>query len=380
MTLRIRQVTNSRQLARFVDVPWHIYDPEAHPQWVPPLRKQVRDVLDRRNPFYRHAAIKMWIAEEEGRPVGRIAAIENRAHNEFHGDHVGFFGFFECVDRQEVADALLELAGGWLQARGLEVLRGPMSPSTNHDCGLLVDGFEHRPSFLTTWNPSYYAGLMERAGMAGVKDLVSYYLHNDEAIHPVPPIIARSAERTRERSGIAFRSIDLSRFPAEIDRIWSVYQDAWEKNWGFVPVSREEFDHIAGDLKPLLVDDLVFLAEVDGHTVGFMLILPDYNEILARIPDGRLLPTGWLKLLVGKKRVQSGRVMAAGIREAYRNSGVFTLFVDEMIRRGRAYDVRGTDASWILEDNRALRDPLERFGVEVTRRWRIYERPLDASA
>lgn len=377
MALRIQQVTNNRQRARFIDVPWRIFDGDRHPQWVPPLRKQVRDLLDRRNPFYRHAAIKMWIAEDDDRPVGRIAAIENRAHNEFHEDRVGFFGFFDSVDRQEVADGLLELAGGWLHARGLEAMRGPMSPSTNHDCGLLVEGFEHRPSFLTTWNPPYYAGLMEGAGMRGVKDLVSYYLADDE--REIPPVILRAAERARERSGISFRSIDLSRFGEELDQIWRVYQDAWEKNWGFVPVSREEFDHIAGDLRPLLSEQFVFLAEVDGEVVGFLLAVADYNEVLTRIPDGRLFPTGWLKFLLGRSRIRTGRVMAAGIKAAYRNSGVFTLFVDELLRRGRAYGVRGTDISWILEDNRALRDPLDRFGVPQTRRWRIYERALDGS-
>ena len=379
MTLRILPVETRRDISRFIDVPWHIYDPDEHPQWVPPLRSQVRDLLDaRKNPFYQRAAIKMWIAMDGDRPVGRIAAVENRAHNMFHDDRVGFFGFFESVDRQDVADGLLELAGGWLGARGLDTMRGPMSPSTNHDCGLLVRGFRWRPSFLTTWNPRYYAELMDGANMVGVRDLVSYFLPNDDEKVRVPEAVKKSAQRAREKADLTFRSIDLSRFEEEVGRVWEIYQSAWEPNWGFVPVSRAEFAHIAKELKPLLVDDFVFFAEVEGEPVGFMLVVPDFNQVLARIPDGRLFPTGFLKILLGKKKIRTGRIMAAGIKEQYRVRGIFALFVDELKRRGEAYGGLGTDASWILEDNRALREPLEALGARVTRRWRIYERTLQA--
>ncbi len=378
MTLQIFPVEGRRAISRFIDVPWHIYDPAEHPQWVPPLRRQVRDLLDaRRNPFYERAAIKLWMAVDDDRPVGRIAAIENQAHNQFHDDKVGFFGFFESVDRQEVADGLLELAGGWLRARGLNTMRGPMSPSTNHDCGMLIRGFRWPPSFLTTWNPRYYPELMDGTGMVGAKDLVSYFLPNDDDRLKIPEGIRRAAQRARERGGISFRSIDLSKFAQEVDRIWEVYQSAWEPNWGFVPVSKAEFTHIAGDLKPLLVEDFIFFAEVDGEPVGFMLVVPDFNQVLARIPNGRLFPTGFLKILLGKKKIVTGRIMAAGIKAEYRTRGIFPLFIDELKRRGQAYGGLGTDASWILEDNRALRDPIEALGAKVTRRWRIYDRSLD---
>lgn len=379
MSVRIVRLEGPRGVKRFIDVPWHVHDPAVHPQWVPPLRIQVRDLLDtRKNPFYERADIALWMVEEDGRPLGRIAAIENRAHNEFHGDRVGFFGFFECVDRQDVADALLDAAAAWLARRGLTSMRGPMSPSTNHECGLLVEGFEASPSFLTPWNPPYYAALMAGAGMDGVKDLVGYFLPNDDDLLPIPRAVRRIADRVRERSGLTFQAVDLKDFEAVVEQVWSVYSDAWEDNWGFVPVAREEFWHIARELKPVLVDQSVFLAAVDGEPVGFMLVVPDLNRILARIPDGRLLPTGIFKLLLGKKRVRVGRIVAAGIKAPYRkNRGIFPLFIDELKRRGTEFGGTGTDASWILEDNRALRDPLEAMGARVNRRWRIYERPVE---
>lgn len=371
------RVDGRRGLARFVDVPWHVYDPGAHPQWVPPLRSQVKELLDDRgNPFYRTASRALFVAEREGRPVGRIAAIENRAHNDFHNDRVGFFGFFECVEDQAVADALLKEASGWLKERGLTAMRGPVNPSTNYDCGVLVRGYRWQPSFLTTWNPRYYPVLMEGAGMAGVKDLVSYFIPVDEERAPLPESVKRQAQRARARSDVTFRDLDLRHFWDEVDRFWSVYASAWENNWGFVPVTRDEFTHLAKDLRHLVVKDFVFVAESKGETVGFLLVVPDYNYVLKRVANGRLLPTGIFKLLLGKKRLKIGRVMAVGIKPEYRKRSVLALFLDELLQRARAYDAVGADASWILEDNIQMRTPIEALGGKVTRRWRIYERPV----
>lgn len=379
--LRVQQVEGRRGTSRFIDVPWRVLDRRAWPQWVPPLRAQVADLLDdRRHPFYERAARALFVADRGGRPVGRIAAIENRAHNDFHGDRTGFFGFFECVDDQEVADALLESAAGWLEARGLEAIRGPMSPSTNYDCGTLVDGFDAPPTFLTTWNPPYYPVLLERAGLGCVQELLSYWIDVTEHRPPVPDRLRALADRARARSGITFREVDLGHFHEEAERIWKVYSSAWSENWGFVPVTHREFRHLARDLRHLLVPQFVLIAEAAGEVVGFILVVPDYNEVLARIGNGRLLPTGLFRILRARSRLRRGRVMVLGIRPEFRGGSILPLFFDELIRRGNAYGAIGTDASWILAGNKGMRAPLEAIQAPVTRRWRIYERPLAPGA
>ncbi len=316
------------------------------------------------------------MAEVDGRPVGRIAAIENRAHNDFHDDRVGFFGFYESIDEPEVTGALLDAAAAWLGARGLDTVRGPMSPSTNYDCGMLADGFDARCTFLTTWNPPYYPSLMERSGMTGVQDLVAYFIRLDKERPPLSRRFVRLVERSRKQTGITFRSADLKHFWSEVERLWSVYGSAWEDNWGFVPVTREEFRHMAKDLRHLLVDDFMIVAEVDGDAVGFILVVPDYNEVLQEIGNGRLFPTGIFRLLFAKRRLRVGRIMAAGIRPAYRGASILPLFFDELVRRGAAYGGVGADASWILADNKLMRAPLDEIEAEVTRTWRIWERPI----
>jgi hypothetical protein len=378
--IEIVPVTSRRDLRRFVDVPWTLFDRTRHPQWVPPLRSTVLDALDRkRHPFYRDADRALFLALRAGKVVGRIAAIENRAHNRFHVDRVGFWGFFECANDQEAADALFDAATKWLGARGLDVLRGPMNPSTNYECGLLIDGFEHRPSFMTTWNPPYYETLCDRSGMRKAKDLVAYYIPMGDQRWTMPPAFERLAERALKKSKVAFRDLDLRKFDQELEICWDVYNSAWERNWGFVPMSKEEFVHTARDMKPLLNPRYAFAADVDGATVGFMLAVPDYSAVLQRIGSGRLFPTGALRLITAKRRIHEWRVMALGLRPEYRARGILPLFAWEAYRRGREAGEQGAEASWILEDNEPMKRPMEAMGTNVYRRWRIYDRGIRAS-
>lgn len=380
MPIEVVPVSSRRDLRRFVDVPWTLFDRTRHPQWVPPLRGAVRDALDRKkHPFYRDAERELFLAQRNGKTIGRIAAIENRAHNRFHDDRVGFWGFFECANDQEAADALFAAATRWLGGRGLDVLRGPMNPSTNYECGLLVDGFQHRPSFLTTWNPPYYATLCDRAGMRKAKDLVAYFIPMGDPAWVMPPAFERLAERALKKSKVAFRDLDLTRFEQELEVCWDVYNSAWERNWGFVPMSKDEFVHTARDMKPLLNPRYAFAAEVDGTTVGFMLAVPDYSGVLQRIGSGRLFPTGALRLLTGKRGIRDWRVMALGLRPEYRARGILPLFAWEGYRRGREAGEQSAEASWILEDNEPMKRPMEAMGTNVYRRWRIYDRGIRAS-
>ena len=377
MTLSINRVASRGDLRRFIGFPYRMYDARRHPNWVPPLRLAVSDALDeRKNPFYREAARALFLAERGGEVVGRIAAIENRTHNRFHEDRVGFWGFFECVDDQAVADALFAAAEGWLAERGLTVMRGPMTPSTNYECGLLVDGFEHRPTFMTAWNPPYYDALCTRAGFAKAKDLLAFWFDGETTGYALPEFVARQAERALAGGPLTFRDMDPGRFDEEVAGLWATYNDVWERNWGFVPMSRAEFVHMAKDMKSLLDPRFAFVAEVGGEAVGFMLALPDYNEVLVRNRSGRILPLGGPLMLWGKRRIRNMRVMALGVRRAARSRSILALFTHEIMRRGKLYGKNGAEASWLLEDNQLIVKPMRAMGARERMRWRVYDRPV----
>jgi hypothetical protein len=318
---------------------------------------------------------RLFIARRDGRLVGRIAAIENRAHNAFHGDRVGFFGFFESVNDVDVTRALVGQASEWLAARGLTAMRGPMNPSTNHDCGLLVDGFDVHPQFLTSWNPPYYEALLRGAGFETAKDLVGYWLPFAESSYRLPENFRRLAERATARANLVFRDLEPRRFWDDVEICWAIYNSAWERNWGFVPMSRDEFLYMAKELRPVLLEKFAFVAEVNGVPAGFMLSAMDMNLIFKHIPSGRLLPTGIFKLIAGRRRIRSGRVLALGIKEEFRTRSILPLFLYEAARRALAWGYSGGEASWILDDNYAMRQPLESLGGRLHRRWRILDRP-----
>ncbi len=379
MSLEILQVDGRRGTGRFVDVAWRVHDQPASSGWVPPLRAMVKDGLDARgNPFYQEAERALFIAERNGRPVGRLAAIENRRHNDHHQDRVGFFGFFDCRDDQEAANALFKKAEGWLADRGLNAARGPVCPSMNHESGVLVDGFERPAVVMTAWNPSYYDALIGRAGYAKARDLLGYHLPSgDEGA--IPDRLSRIAERTLQRTRLVFRKWDFGSMEEEVRNAFEIYCDAWDGNWGFVPPSWDEFWHIAKDLKSVMHPDFAFVAELDGTSVGFIMIIRDMNRVLRHIPSGRLWPWNIARLLLGLPKILSGRIVLLGLRPEYKNRGFFPLFAYEISRRATRIGAEGAEASWILEENEALRAPLEGMDLEPYKRWRIYEKSLEVS-
>lgn len=383
MTVDIIPVETSRDLRRFVDLPWRLHDRTKYPQWVPPLRIAVRDALNTKsNPFYRTADRQLFLALRNGKPVGRIAAIENRAHNEFHGDRVGFFGFFDCEGVQATANALFAAAETWLRERGRDTMRGPMNPSTNHECGLLVDGFGEHPMIMTTWNPPYYAGLLDAAGFSKAKDLIAF--HFDVTADPparLPERYTALANRALRGKSLRFRDLNLKDFANEVDRCWEIYNSAWERNWGFFPMSRESFLHEAQVLKYIVNPRFAFIAEVDGQPAGCMIVVPDFHHAFKAVGNGRLFPSGLFKILSAKRRITSGRLMILGAKEEYRRHGIFALFAFELERRYHAYGWSTLEASWILEDNDKLNRPLRDIdNSREYRRWRIYDRQIPPPA
>ncbi|MBI3544907.1 MAG: N-acetyltransferase [Deltaproteobacteria bacterium] len=374
--IQIVEVANDdkRGVKKFIDLAWRVFDPKEHPQWVPPLRMAVKESLDtKHNPFYKRCDIQLFIAEKDGKAVGRIAAIDNHAYNEFHKDKLGHYGFFESIDDQEVADALFNAAAEWVKKRGLRAMQGPMNPSTNHECGLLVRGQSQHPTIMTTWNPKYYETLHDKAGLKQAKDLVAYYLPTDK-MSALPPKVVAYAERIKKESRISFRDFDVKNFQREVEMCFDIYNSAWEKNWGFFPMTREEFFFAAKDMKMLLDPNFAFIAEVDGKPAGFMLALPDINWVLKRIPNGKLFPTGIFKLLIGKKMLKTVRILTLGVKPEFRGGGIFAAFTYESFLRANRVGLLGGEASWILEDNVAMNKPWLDLGAPLYRRWRIYER------
>jgi len=375
--IRIREVSGKKGTDEFIDVMWKIYDQKRFPQWVPPLRMSVYENLDTvKNPFFKRAEMQLFIAEKDGKPVGRIAAIENRGHNEFHNEKTGFYGFFESIEDQEVANLLFQTAEAWIKNRGLTKMQGPMNPSTNHECGLLVRGQSQHPTIMTTWNPKYYEELHDRYGLSKAKDLVAYIIAREKNAGLPEKVVSYVKRLRAQNSRVTFRDFNLKDFENEVDRCFEIYNSAWEKNWGFFPMTREEFKFAAKDMKMILDPRMAFVAEVDGKPAGFMLALPDLNHVFKRIPDGRLFPTGIFKLLIGKKMVKQTRIVTLGVKPEFRGSGIFALFTFEAFERAHKYGYLAGEASWILEDNVAMNKPWTDLGAPLYRRWRIYEKTL----
>jgi GNAT superfamily N-acetyltransferase len=373
--VRAHPVASRRELAAFIAFPYALH--RGDPCWTPPLRRDVAAQLSRaRNPFFAHGEAAYFLARREGRVVGRIAAVHNRLHNEVHGDRVGFFGFFDCRDDAPAAAALFEAAAGWLRPRGLDTLRGPASFSTNDECGLLVDGFDTPATLMMPHNPRYYVDLVEGAGFAPAKDLLVY----QRAATALPERLAEGARLLQKRYGISVRGIDMKRFAAEVEAIKRIYNQAWERNWGFVPMTDAEIDHLASQLRPVVVSDLVLFADRAGETIGFAVALPDLNVALRRNPSGRLFP-GLLKVLwAARTAVRRVRILLLGIVPAWRGKGVDALLYKAVWERARALGTTWGEAGWILEDNQPMRNGLTRMGFEVYKTYRLYDRPLAAPA
>jgi len=332
----------------------------------------VRTLLSpKKNPFFEHAAAQYFVGTLEGRTVGRIAAIKNDAHNREHDDQVGFFGFFECIDDQNVANALFNAAAEWLRGKGCDTMRGPMSPSVNDECGLLVDGFTTPPALMMPHNPTYYVTLVERAGFTKAKDLICY----QSTYTDMPERLVRGARIVAQRKGVTLRALNMKRFKEEVELVKQLYNAAWEKNWGFVPLTNAEIDHLAKQLKPVVVPDIVCFAEKDGKPIGFAVALPDLNVALKKNPSGRLFP-GLLKILWAARKIHRCRILLLGTIKEYRGTGVDALMYGWIWEKGTARGYDWGEAGWILEDNTAMNNAIGRIGFVPYKTYRVYDRPL----
>lgn len=375
-SVEIRPVTTRGELRAFIKLPWRLYRNE--PRWVAPLLMDVKKRLDqKRNPFFKHAQAQYYLAWRDGRPVGRISAHVDRNLNEFQGNDWGLFGWFECEDDSETARALLAAAEAWLRERGCGRMVGPMDFTTNDECGLLIEGHERPPIILCPWHHPYYQPLLEQGlGLEKAMDLYMWSLHISGR-NKVHPAIWEMADKLETEHGIVCRNFRKKDLHAEVTRFLEVYNSAWERNWGFVPLTEEEVRHYAKDLKPVLDENWAMVAERKdtGEVVGAALTLPDYNQVLAKL-NGRLLPFGWITALRERKKVDAVRVFALGVKPEYQHTGVAARFYQMHFDAAERTPQKGGEMGWILEVNKPMNRAMEGMGGEIVRRYRVYEREL----
>jgi GNAT superfamily N-acetyltransferase len=365
----VHPVISDQDLDFFLRLPWRIY--RGDPHWVPPLLVEQRQLLTGQHPFFEKAEIRLFLAREGNEVVGRIAAILDRHFLELHQDPVGFFGFFECLGDAGNAAGLLAAAQEFLRGKGMRAIRGPVNPSMHHPCGLLVEGFDSPPTFLMPYNPPRYQALLEAAGCQKVKDLLAYTLR---IWTEAPRKVLRSAEEAR-RKGIVVRPVDVKRLEEEAQIIREIYNTAWQRNWGFTPMTQAEAQWMAKHLKPLILPSLSLIAEAEGSPVGFLMLLPDYNQALRHL-NGRLGLLGLLKFLWYRRRIRDVRLLLLGVRPEYRAKGVDSLLHLTAFQALKKQGFIQAEISWVLEDNWIVMRMAEQLGGALYKRYRIYELPV----
>ncbi len=370
MPVIIEAVTTRSDFAEFIKLPYRLH--KHHPAWVPPLISETKDVLNKKkHPFYKHAESQLFIAHKDGKTVGRIAGVIDQNYIKTCGTQVGQYGFFDCVDDMETAGMLFDQAGKWLKSKGMEKMLGPTNPSMNDELGVLMDAFDIPPAVKMIWNPDYYPKLYETAGFKKAMDLCAWEITADQ----VSKRMLKLGEAILKRGRVKLRHPNMKNFDAEIQIFRSIYNRAWTENWGFVPWTEEEFEHLAKSLKQVIDPDLALIAEVNGEAVGFSLILPDLNVALKRI-NGRLFPLGLIKLLWHSRKINQARAVIMGVLKEYRSLGIDTAFYYQTYQIATRKGYNRGELSWVLENNKAMNRVLKIIGARKYKTYRLFERPL----
>jgi ribosomal protein S18 acetylase RimI-like enzyme len=370
----VRLSRASRDIDRFLQVSYTIYRDDPH--WVAPLLMDLKKVFTDENPLFQHASMELWVATLEGRDVGRIAGIIERPQQNGPPPKEASFGFFECINDSEVSNRLFQEAFNWARKEGVQSVLGPMNPTTNDECGLLIDGFDSPPVFMMTYNPEYYVKLVEVQGFTKAKDLLAFMI--DLSTIPMDRL-TRIAGKVRQRNaGIAFRPILRKTLQKDLGKVKEIYNEAWQDNWGFVPMTDAEVDFLAARLKPMLMEGLVWIAETESEPVGFLLATPDFNVAFKPLNGHLLTPKllGFIPYLLGWKLPPRTRVLTLGVKNKYRGRGLESAMLIEGLKVGFDAGFKESEASWILEDNVMMCRMLESIGGRVYKTYRIYEKAL----
>lgn len=370
--IQIVPVNSRRDLDRFIKFPWKVYRGDGY--WVPPLISERKRFLDtRKNPFFNHAQVRLLLAYRNKEVLGRIAAVVDNHYIRYSNEKAGFFGLFECLPDYLVGNVLLQETVGWLRSKGMELVRGPMNLSTNHECGLLIEGFDSSPVFMMPYNPLYYRNYLERYGFKKAKDLYAYYMDFGSYEKGA---LERKLERALSQRSFRVRPVNLADFENEARRVKEIYNSAWGNNWGFVPVTDEEFWYMAKELKKILIPELALIAELHDKPVGFALTVPDINQVLRRL-NGRLFPFGIFKWLYFSRKIDLFRGLILGIMEGYRHIGLDLLLYMRLAEQAKKKGYLKWEISWILEDNAAVNNVLrKRLNAKLYKKYRIFEKRL----
>lgn len=368
----ISVVETADEKKQFIEFPYHHYESDNY--WVPPLKLEQKKLLDtEKNPFYKNADIELFLAYHNNRLVGRIAAIIDHRYNEYHNTKTGFFGFFECAKREQTARLMFRVVEDWLKARGMEKIEGPTNPGMMDEIGVLVEGFTKYPSILMPYSKEYYDSLLKSVGLTKEMDLFTYEVNQDnvdrERMNRAVEIVSRRLP------GIKVRKIRLKKIGEEIKIIQEIFNAAWKDNWGFIPLSTEEFEYLAKDLKTIVDDNFAHIAEVDGRPVAFSVALPDYNQVFKTM-DGTLFPTGIFKLLWNRRKINRIRTALMGVIPEYQGKGIDALLHREAIENGRVYNKYASEIGWILESNIQMNRVAEKIGGVHDKTYRMYSKPL----
>ncbi len=369
--IHIEKVKTKKEFKKFIYFPWKVY--KNNPNWVPPLIMDLKEKLNKKkNPFFEHADMELFLAYKDNEVTGRIAAILDENHNEIHNEKIAFFGFYESFNDSETAARLLNKASEWGKERGMEVLRGPMNPSMNDECAFLLEGFDSPPVIMMTYNPPYYLELMEKCELVKAKDLYAFYMTRD---HKTAEQVEAIVENARKKINVKIRTINMKNLAEEVKRIQFIYNNAWEKNWGFVPWTENEMSHMVKKLKQIADPRIVILAEDKDKPVGFAIGLPNYNEVIKRI-NGRLTPLGVIKFLIYRKKIKGMRGIVFGVLKEYRLTGLSYLIYSELEKNAKEEGYEWGETSWQLEDNEAINRFVESLGGKIYKKYRIFEKRI----
>ncbi len=368
----ITLATTKKERKQFINFPYQHYADDEN--WIPPLKMEQKKLIDtENNPFYKNGDIALFLAEQDGKPCGRIAAIQDRRYNEHHNNKTGFFGFFECINDQSVANLLFKVAGDWLKQRGHTDVLGPANPSMMDEIGVLVDGFEYEPSFMMPYHKPYYDNLITTAGLE--KEMDMYAFRVTQATVTLDRIY-RAEEIVRRRlPKLKIREIDTKNLDQEVEIVRNIFNQAWSQNWGFIPLSKEELEELAKDLKLILDPKVAHVAEIDGEPVAFSIALPDLNQALKHT-DGTLFPTGIFKLLWHRRNIDQIRTALMGVVPEYQGKGIDALLHKEAIINGREVGYNSSELSWVLESNKNMIRVAEKLGANIEKTYRMYQKDL----
>lgn len=370
--MEIKRVETKKELIDFIKVPWNIYRKDDN--WVPPIVADQLLILNKqKNPFFKHAECELFVAyDKKSRPIGRIAAIKDDLLIKHKNKNIGLFGFFESIDDEELSRALFEKAEAWLLSKNIKSIMGPINLSIHNEVGLLIEGFNKPPVFMTSYNKPYYSKLIEANGYRKAKDLYSYWI---DVYHKNFDKLFKIAERSERLGFYRIRNVSLKRIDEEIKKFIKIYNEAWKNNWGFIPITEEESEFMAKRLRPLVDEELIAFAEVNNTPIGVILAMPDYNFVFKKM-GGSLFPLGIFKFLIYKRHIPWARVMVLGVLEEFRNRGIESALIAFVLKKGIRKGFYGAELSWTLEDNQAINKLIEKFGGVRYKTYRIYEKAL----